>query len=84
MKYLKFYFLLFFFQKANSSLKYYKNYKGESDNEISIFKVEFDRLKSIAQDYTHEKLKIEDFGKYIEIILKQRNNIKIKIKSISF
>lgn len=50
-------------QRAQESLKYYKDYKGKTDFEIKMFSIEFERLKSIAQEQKEdEKFRITDFS----------------------
>lgn len=52
------------FQKAQDALKYYKGFKGNSEVEINMFNIEFERLKSIAQEQqADEQLHFSDFSK---------------------
>lgn len=59
-------FTLFDFQKAESALKFYKGYKGNSKQEDEALSNEFERLKIIVNDrQSEEKVKLSDFSKLI-------------------
>lgn len=50
------------FQKAENTLKFYKSYKGKSEQENVMFFNEFERLKTIANESkAKERLRPSDF-----------------------
>lgn len=52
------------FQKAEQALKFYKGYKGGSEQEDDAILKELERLKSIANERkTEEKIRASDFCK---------------------
>lgn len=61
--------LLFFFQfvkEAEDALKYYKGYKGSSNEEQMAMVKEFEKLKAIVEEEKHKpKLRLSDFCTYI-------------------
>lgn len=51
------------FQKAENSLKYYKNYKGDSEQEKMALEKEFERLKMLADERKNDnEIRFSDFG----------------------
>lgn len=51
-------------QKAEESLKYYKCFKGATQQEIDALQYELDRLKVFAlQQNESERVQFKDFGK---------------------